>query len=145
MGYVLDDRHQVYGRKSVSPIPKRDLYGDGLARQQPQPQLTSARPTYDPYDNIRGGTGYNFEFERQQQQPMLPQQQQWQSYGYQQQQHMMRPPQHTVRILREFCLISNFRNLLEIQEPLDPFQISDFNQHFKNFFISICFGSADLQ
>lgn len=59
---------RVYGRKSVSPIPRRNLYEDPAPPPPPQPShqrsLAGNRSRYDPYDHVRGGTGYNFDFER---------------------------------------------------------------------------------
>ena len=100
-GDGTEDLGRTFGRKSVSPIPqrKRDLYDP-----EPQPRggprgvsssymSSSIKPKYDPYEELRGGTGYNVEFERpsqdqnkssylgygQQAQPQQPQGR----YGYQ--------------------------------------------------------------
>jgi len=88
-------KSRSYGRKSVSPIPKsRDFYGGGggateynpTSRQVGGSNPASSRPRYDPYEQIRGGTGYGYDYHRAQQpQEQAPQpQQQPTSYGYSQ-------------------------------------------------------------
>ena len=71
-GESSSGRPRVYGRKSVSPIPRRDFYNDPEpTRPQTRPPMQHQPPpppmaSYDPYENIRGGTGYSFQFERRQ-------------------------------------------------------------------------------
>ena len=88
------EQNRTYGRKSVSPIPKsRDFYGGGggateynHTSRQVGGSNPAARPRYDPYEQIRGGTGYGPDFYRAQPQEQAHQpQQQPTSYGYSQQ------------------------------------------------------------
>ena len=101
---------RMYGRRSVSPVQRRNLYADlqppptemsnvRSSFRNSQQHATNDRSKYDPYDHLRGGTGYNFDFERPVHQDagppstprgyhQAPTQQSF--YGYQQQQQQ--PP-----------------------------------------------------
>lgn len=57
-----DANGRTYGRKSISPIPKRDYSYDPtpLPEARPRPQQSRQGPptSYDPYNHLRGGSGY---------------------------------------------------------------------------------------
>ena len=67
---------RTLGRRSVSPNPPRRQYHENPPPSEPrQHQRQMSQNRYDPYENMRGGTGYNFDFEQsRQQQPQHPQQ-----------------------------------------------------------------------
>ena len=107
-GDVSANGHSV-GRRSVSPIQRRPLYETQQPVQQPaqirnpvegrqQRQSSQSRGGFDPYDHLRGGTGFGFEFEQSRgqvppSQPMYRQPAMTNMYGYQQQQQVQQTPQ----------------------------------------------------
>ena len=86
-----DESGRTYGRKSVSPIPKRDYSFDPMPETRPRQQ---ARPgqqppaSFDPYNHLRGGSGYAEQgYQRPaqfgyRQQPQPPQAPPMDPYGY---------------------------------------------------------------
>ena len=52
---------RTYGRKSVSPIPQRDYSYDPVPNPRPQTQRGAgpSQTPFDPYNHLRGGSGYD--------------------------------------------------------------------------------------
>ena len=65
-----DQAGRTFGRQSVSPIPQRKR--DHFEAAPTASSRSSGRPKYDPYEELRGGTGYNFDFERPSQEAGKP-------------------------------------------------------------------------
>merc|ERR1712223_2137271 len=68
IGDIEGDASFQGGRRSISPIPRgRSSVYDNPPEREPirAKRQTSQSRVFDPYEQVRGGTGYNFDFEQQ--------------------------------------------------------------------------------